>query len=493
MKIAVLTSTTAEEMVKDIVTNDNKHGYNIEVVPLPVPVISILDTNTISKIISRRKDILEKIRDSNLVMIPGLVRGDSSIIEKVANVETYKGPKSLGILPYALDFIHNGGKLDKQKSAEEVMGSITPKISYKTAFKIDNIEIPIRGPPVLIVAEIHPNTKVDEVESLAKRYVNDGAKIIIIGSNLESDPSVIEKKIKIASNYAPIIAEISDISLINRYRQAGIVGISTSAHLIEKDLEDIPNDLVLIIGDRNITKLKKVGSELLSKGYKLIIDPVLGIPCIDFVKSINRYTKIIKSLNAPILFSAADVTEELEADTIGIHSLLATISIELRASLYLVVEETYKSHRGVAEAREALRVAETAYSLKSTPRGLFSKLLVVKQNEKPITINDQLNYEYVNYIPPDYNLNDYIQISVDYEKNEIKVVYKRNNKILAALKGKHAMSLARELVKRVNLSLDHAAYLGYELSKAEIALKLGKTYIQDESIIIPPWMGENGE
>ncbi len=493
MKITILTSTTAQELVKDVINNDNKHGYNIEIIPLPIPVISILDTGTISKIILKRKDILEKIKDSNLIIIPGLVRGDSSIIEKVVNIETYKGPKSLGILPFALDFIYNGGKLDKQKSAEEVMGSIIPKINYKPAFEIQNIEIPIRGPPTLIIAEIPPNTKVDETENLAKRYVNDGAKLLIVGSNIDPDPSIIENKIKIAKKYAPTIVEISDFSLINKYKQAGIIGISTSAHLIEKNLEDIPKDLLIIIGDRNINKLKKVGGELLAKGYKLIVDPVLGVPGIDLIKSINRYVKISKSLNAPILFSAADVTEELEADTIGIHSLLASISIELRASLYLVVEETYKSQRGVAEAKEALRLAETAYSLKSSQRGLFSKLLVAKQSEKPITVDDNLNYEYVNYIPPDYNFNDYIQISVDYEKNEIKVIYKRNNKILVALRGKHAMSLARELVKRVNLSLDHAAYLGYELSKAEIALKLGKTYIQDEPIIIPPWNGENSE
>jgi dihydropteroate synthase len=29
--------------------------------------------------------------------------------------------------------------------------------------------------------------------------------------------------------------------------------------------------------------------------------------------------------------------------------------------------------------------------------------------------------------------------------------------------------------------LDHAAYLGYELAKAEMCLKTGKKYVQDES------------
>ncbi|WP_292320250.1 dihydropteroate synthase-like protein [Caldisphaera sp.] len=493
MKIAILTSTTAEELVKDVIKNDNKNNYDIDIIALPVPVISILDTNIISKIILKRTYLLNKLKDYNLIIIPGLVRGNAEIIEKTTNVETYKGPKSLGILPYALDFIYNGGKLDKIKSADEVMGSIIPKIIYKTAFKINNIDIPLRGPPTIIIAEIHPDVKIEEVDETAKRFVNDGAKLLIVGSKNDLNPETIVEKIKIANKYAPVIVELNDISLLKSHQDLGIVGISASTNFIQENVDEISKDLVIIIGDRNMKKLKRIGNDLINKGYKVIVDPVLGIPGIDFVNSMKRYINIAKSLNAPILFSAADATEEIEADTIGVHGLLAMISIELGASLYLVVEETYKSIRGVSEAKEAIRIAETAYSLKSSPRGLFSKLLVIKQGDKPISISDQVKYDEVNYIPPNYNFNDYIQITVDYNMKKIKVLYKRNNEILAALEGKHAMSIARELVKRINITPDHAAYLGYELSKAEIALKLGKTYVQDEPIIVPPWKGDNGD
>jgi dihydropteroate synthase len=37
------------------------------------------------------------------------------------------------------------------------------------------------------------------------------------------------------------------------------------------------------------------------------------------------------------------------------------------------------------------------------------------------------------------------------------------------------------------LEAEHAAYIGYELAKAEMALKLGKTYIQDEELLVTPW------
>jgi len=42
-------------------------------------------------------------------------------------------------------------------------------------------------------------------------------------------------------------------------------------------------------------------------------------------------------------------------------------------------------------------------------------------------------------------------------------------------------------VRRFGLDPEHAAYLGYELAKAEMSLKLGKTYVQDEPLIVVPW------
>jgi len=50
-------------------------------------------------------------------------------------------------------------------------------------------------------------------------------------------------------------------------------------------------------------------------------------------------------------------------------------------------------------------------------------------------------------------------------------------------RGNNAKGLYKDILSR-NLIQDytHAAYLGMELGKAEIALKLGKNYIQDEPL-----------
>jgi dihydropteroate synthase len=51
------------------------------------------------------------------------------------------------------------------------------------------------------------------------------------------------------------------------------------------------------------------------------------------------------------------------------------------------------------------------------------------------------------------------------------------------IKGKTAESVYRKVIELGVLKRpDHAAYLGSELSKAEIALKIGKSYVQDDSL-----------
>ena len=70
-----------------------------------------------------------------------------------------------------------------------------------------------------------------------------------------------------------------------------------------------------------------------------------------------------------------------------------------------------------------------------------------------------------------------------YVDDKINVIYYLKRKPMLRLSGKSAEDLYNEILKRKLLfRLDHAAYLGKELAKAEIALALGKNYVQDEEL-----------
>jgi dihydropteroate synthase len=57
------------------------------------------------------------------------------------------------------------------------------------------------------------------------------------------------------------------------------------------------------------------------------------------------------------------------------------------------------------------------------------------------------------------------------------------DKPISIIKGKTAESVYSKIVEMgLVTKLDHAAYLGSELAKAEIALRTGKDYIQDSPL-----------
>ena len=87
----------------------------------------------------------------------------------------------------------------------------------------------------------------------------------------------------------------------------------------------------------------------------------------------------------------------------------------------------------------------------------------------------------------------YFLIGIDREKNEIKVGYckftkRRNspdNDMVAEITGKTAIEIVNTLIKNKYISsYQHAADMGIELCKAELALKYKLDYIQDKDLII---------
>ena len=87
----------------------------------------------------------------------------------------------------------------------------------------------------------------------------------------------------------------------------------------------------------------------------------------------------------------------------------------------------------------------------------------------------------------------YFLVGIDKKKKDIKVGYckftkLRNlpiNDMIAIVKGKTAIEIVNTLIREKFIStLQHAADMGIELHKAELALKYGFKYIQDKDLNI---------
>tara|TARA_B100001123_G_C15325086_1_gene1029269 strand:+ start:3077 stop:3457 length:381 start_codon:yes stop_codon:yes gene_type:complete len=87
----------------------------------------------------------------------------------------------------------------------------------------------------------------------------------------------------------------------------------------------------------------------------------------------------------------------------------------------------------------------------------------------------------------------YFLIAIDREDSFIRVGYCKFTKLgnnpvndmVAEIKGKNALEIVNTLIREKFIStLQHAADMGIELHKAEIALKFDLKYIQDQEILI---------
>ncbi|MBI3413416.1 MAG: DUF4346 domain-containing protein [Candidatus Aenigmarchaeota archaeon] len=96
---------------------------------------------------------------------------------------------------------------------------------------------------------------------------------------------------------------------------------------------------------------------------------------------------------------------------------------------------------------------------------------------------ETLNKEYHGKIIPfDQDKNGYFVIAV--KDNEIIVEHRVNDGRLSnyTFRGKKAQPLYRQILhENLIFKLDHAAYIGHELARAEIAMKEGKKFVQDEA------------
>ena len=80
----------------------------------------------------------------------------------------------------------------------------------------------------------------------------------------------------------------------------------------------------------------------------------------------------------------------------------------------------------------------------------------------------------------------YFLIKVDRENKLIRVGHCTfpGNKMVAEITGKTAMEIVNTLIRENMISLlQHAADLGIELHKAELSLKYGYNYTQDDELI----------
>jgi dihydropteroate synthase-like protein len=194
-----------------------------------------------------------------------------------------------------------------------------------------------------------------------------------------------------------------------------------------------------------------------------------------------------------LLIGVANVVELFDADSVGLNALLARLASEVNVSILLVTEKSPKTRGSVAEASAAAKMMFLAKKRNSVPRDLGVDLLVLKEKaemEAPFISNLIGDCEVLlsknQSAPLVVDPCGVFRVMVDREAGKIVALHYQSSdaaKSIHVVRGENAEAVIGEIMRLGLVSrLDHSAYLGRELAKAEVALRTGRSYVQDAEL-----------
>jgi dihydropteroate synthase-like protein len=517
LKALIITGILAEDAVTRYV---QESSVTSEVRVLEVPVAAFL---TPKSIISALKSV--NLKDFDVILVPGLIRGDTKVISDTFGVPTFKGPKYAADLPMVLDSI-----------CEIELSTITPacdllrdKLHQKALAELEIVENDRDGLlkrtgnilikdlavgrdfPMRVMAEIvdAPLMKKEEILQLAKQYVKLGADIIDVGMVAgEIRPEEAGKIVEAVKQVVNVPVSIDSLDR-DEIREAVAAGadlvLSGDAGNLEAIAPFVKDVAVVIIPTnqtkgyipKNVKNRVQFLEETIAEARQLGVSKVIGDLILEPSNVLNSLIAFRDFANrnpdVPLFVGVSNVTELIDADSVGVNALLARISSEIGASVLLATEKSDKAKGTVHEEVTASKMMFLAKKRDSVPKDLGIDLLFLKDKRNREELYNKELEKSVRVVPASseskpavLDVKGSFRIAIDRVEGRIVALHYTSpemNKPATIIKGKSAEGIYDKIAMLALVSrVDHAAYLGSELQKAEIALKTGKEYIQDKSM-----------
>ena len=429
----------------------------------------------------------------DLILIPGAITADFQGLEQKIGSKIRLGPKHAADLGFVLSHINEvelsphipacvllEGKM--RRNAEEQMNRL--EVEAEWVLQINSTKIGGTS-RMKVLAEIVDATRFSS-DALAKKigyYEDQGADMIDLGIPLDASPPEVRTALEIAKNATNLPVSIDTVSpeLILAGLNAGadlVLSLNgqNSAHTGEAiAAAGVP--AVVIPGPGQIS-LEENLHRALAMEISVIADPVLDPPLQGMAHSLQKYVVFQEAYpNVPLFFGAGNVTELLDADTVGVNALLAALGAEIHASVLFTPEYSAKARGSIEELRRASHMMQLAQSRSTPPKDLGIDLLILK--EKRHYPEDEMPREFIRAgTDHKYEPDPFGSFRISLSQG---LILARNSRITVA--GTNAKDILNTIIDQgVVLRPDHAGYLGRELQKAEIALSLKRSYIQDEPL-----------
>ena len=406
--------------------------FEYELAVLPISVAALMDTHFVAK-------HLDSARGSDVIMIPGLCKGDLSLIADKVGAQVVRGPKDLKDIPAAFG----------QQRQLEGYGEYRTKILAEI---VDAYQLSL-----------------DQILTRAEYFRASGADIIDLGCPVKGHfPNVGEV---VAALKARGFAVSIDTFEAENILQADRAGVDYLLSVNSRNIELAPRLACKVVVipdfDQGLESLEHNIAQLEAKHVPYIIDPILNPISFGFTESVTRfYETRRRHPQAEMLMGVGNLTELTGADSTGINAVMAGIIAELDINYVLTTEVISWARGAVRELDAARKLMHYACQHHFLPKHLDDSLLTVK--DPPYERYTEEELRAIQAQVRDRNF----RIFTDDDN-----IYVFNNKLFIK-----STDLA-EIWSQLGVEdASHAFYLGRELQKAALAVRLGKRYTQETEL-----------
>ena len=513
-RIAIITGRKTKKIIESIVEKIKPDsGLVVEVIDAPVDIAALIPKKLLAEVIKK----IEEHYDT--IIVPGTLEYSLDDLRKSTRIPIIRGPRDVWDLEklveldeYSFNEIVELGEFSPRTLLTKWIKHLAEIHRNKKCIDICGVRVPIRPPPIVVVAELYLK-KEERVENILERindYIQRGADIVVIGSSREAVSRNFLLRVLESSKDNDIILglDTDDLQVVEEASKRGLICLymSVGMHNIEV-LSKLNNEecIVVIPMDKNyrvphdpserILLLKRVIERAEKLGFRrIVVDPILDAPGSSSlpVSLASYYLANSSFSDRPVMAGVANVYELIDADTHGQLAVLTQILAEHGVSLILVTEESWKTRMSVSEASIAATMASISLTKNSPPKDLGVDLLYIKEKRPKLQVIPRVETSRVvdastisKWVKFRYDPLGSFRISLEEDKI---VVYYTGRRGLLKILGVSAQDIYKS-IKYLGLASDplHYAYLGYELSKAEVALKLRKSYVEEESLFKHPW------
>jgi len=467
MRILLPTGTATEAIVRAAA-----QGFDADVV-VTGEIASFLTPHHLYKLIKKGQ--------YDMAIVSGMCTASFAQVERATGIPVYRGPRHAADLALVLPLLDTI-TLSRTVPAEEFLAGKKAEQAY---ILIDAMERDassdylIRGLKIggtsrmKVLAEIMDAHRRDDIREEVERSFASSADIVDLGFGFDATPGDVKRVFDATGDIdRPLAIDTQDPDLI----RAALGRVDLILSLQSKNIPLVGKEVAragaaaVVVPDKhtlihNINLAKKAGIQC------IIADPLLQPAGSGLSDSLKRFRKS----SFPLFFGAGNVVELLDADSIGANALLAGLAMEAGASVIFTSEHSDKTQGSIREMRRATEMMALSRD-RPYPKDLGIDLLILK--EKRRRREPPVEYDILMPAKP-------MPAVIEYDPKGNFRIGIEGDTILAvingrAVRGKHWQDIFYTIAKNGDVTLlDHAAYLGRELYKAELAIRYRRSFEQD--------------